>query len=71
MGDKRSRGPRKWANLLLLVPCIAALWTPFYNSVEPRLFGIPFFYLWQLVWIWLGAGITWVVYRVAWRGGDA
>jgi hypothetical protein len=71
MGDKRSRGLRKWVNLLLLVPCVAALWTPLYNSVEPRFFGIPFFYMWQLVWVWLGAGITWIVYVVAWRGGDA
>ncbi|MDB5406640.1 MAG: hypothetical protein JWL84_1552 [Rhodospirillales bacterium] len=30
--------------LLLILPSIAAIWTPFYNSVEPRLFGVPFFY---------------------------
>ena len=30
--------------LLLVLPCLAAVWTPFYNSVEPRLFGLPFFY---------------------------
>jgi hypothetical protein len=70
MGDKQGRGPRKWVNLLLLVPCIAALWVPLYNHDEPRLFGIPFFYAWQLAWIWLGAGLTWIVYVVDWRGRD-
>jgi len=64
--EKRPR--RKWANWLLLIPCIAALWTPAYNFVEPRFLGIPFYYTWQLAWIWLGAGITWLVYQLAWRG---
>jgi hypothetical protein len=30
--------------LLLILPSLAAVSTPFYNSVEPRLFGVPFFY---------------------------
>jgi hypothetical protein len=30
--------------LLLILPSLAAVWAPFYNSVEPRLFGVPFFY---------------------------
>jgi len=67
MREKRDRGLRKWVNLLLLVPCIAALWVPLYNFDEPRLFGVPFFYTWQLVWIWLGAGFTWIVYVVDWK----
>jgi hypothetical protein len=29
---------------LLLAPCVLALWTPPYNSTEPFLFGVPFFY---------------------------
>lgn len=33
--------------VLLLVPCVLALATPFYNRDEPRLFGFPFFY-WAL-----------------------
>ena len=27
--------PVPWARLLLLIPFIAILWVPFYNSVEP------------------------------------
>ncbi len=34
--------------LLLLIPCIACLLVPFYNTVDPDLFGIPFFYWFQL-----------------------
>ena len=36
------RDSRLW-NLLLLVPFVALLWVPFYNSIEPALLGIPFF----------------------------
>jgi hypothetical protein len=41
--------------LLLLVPCILALWAPLYNSVPPILFGIPFFFWFQLVLIPISA----------------
>ena len=41
--------------LFLLLPCIALLWVPSYNSVTPELFGIPFFYWYQMVWILLGS----------------
>ena len=27
--------PVAWARLLLLIPFVAMLWVPFYNSVEP------------------------------------
>ena len=37
--------------LLLLAPCVLALWVPLYNSIPPVLFGIPFFYWFQLVLI--------------------
>jgi hypothetical protein len=70
MRDARSRGRRGWVNALLLVPCIAALAVPLYNFDEPRTFGIPFFYAWQLLWIWLGAGFTWLVYVLAWKDRD-
>ncbi len=55
--------PHHWARLLLLVPFIAVLWVPFYNSVEPMLFGVPFFYWYQLLWIILSALLIVIVYR--------
>lgn len=36
--------------LLLVIPFVALLWTPFYNRQLPTLFGIPFFYWYQIAW---------------------
>jgi hypothetical protein len=41
--------------LFLVVPALVALWTPLYNREAPPLFGIPFFYWFQLVLIPLSA----------------
>jgi len=41
--------------LLLLIPYAAFIWVPFYNRIEPRLAGIPFFYWWQIAGIFLTA----------------
>jgi len=50
--------------LLLLIPFIALLWVPFYNFVEPALWGIPFFYWYQFLWVILtSALIIWVHYK--------
>jgi hypothetical protein len=35
---------------------------PFYNRLEPTLFGFPFFYWFQLGWIFVSMIITAVVY---------
>ena len=35
--------------LLLAIPCVLALAVPFYNSIEPRLFGFPFFFWFTLL----------------------
>jgi hypothetical protein len=48
-------------HLLLLVPFLV-LWVPLYNTVEPQLFGFPFFYWFQLLWIFVSMGITAFVY---------
>ena len=50
--------------LLLFPPYIALLWVGSYNSVEPTLFGIPFFYWYQLLWVIIGAAIIGFVYLV-------
>lgn len=43
--------------LCLLLPVIADLWVPLFNRAEPALFGVPFFYWWQTVWV-LGASVV-------------
>ena len=49
--------------ILLLLPCALALVAPFYNSVEPRLFGFPFFYWYQFLWVFITMLLTEFVYR--------
>lgn len=48
---------------LLVVPLIGTLIPPIYNSDEPRVIGIPFFYWYQMVWVAISVAITIVVYR--------
>jgi len=50
--------------LLLLVPCLAILWVPSFNSDGPRLCGFPFFYGYQLLWIPLASVAIYVVDRL-------
>jgi len=39
-----------------------ALWPPWYNHIEPRAFGVPFFFWFQLLWVLVSAVLTGVVY---------
>lgn len=55
------KGVRRGMLLLLLVPLLV-LYVPFYNCIEPTLFGFPFFYWFQLAWIFVSMIITAVVY---------
>jgi len=49
--------------ILLLVPFVGLLWVPFYNFMEPSLFGFPFFYWYQLAWVPITSLLIWLVYR--------
>jgi Protein of unknown function (DUF3311) len=51
-----------WWYVLLLLQFIPALWVPFYNSAEPVVAGIPFFYWFQMVLVLICAAVTAVVY---------
>jgi len=48
--------------IMLLIPCIAALAVPVYNTTETRLFGIPYFYWFQLGMIPVSALFILAVY---------
>ena len=54
-------------NWLLVLPLLATLIPPLYNRLQPTLFGIPFFYWYQLAAISVGVATTLVVYRVSRR----
>ena len=48
--------------VLLIVPFVAILWVPSYASAEPALFGMPFFYWYEFLWIFISAALTAIVY---------
>jgi hypothetical protein len=57
------RSPSRLTQLLLLIPFVGLLWVPFYTGHAPELFGFPFFYWYQLIWVPITAALTWLVYR--------
>ena len=61
MGGNTRRG-RGWY-LLLLVPLAGTLFPPLYNTEDPTLLGMPFFYWYQLLWVPISVAFTTWVYR--------
>ncbi len=64
------------AGILLAIPLLALLLVPIYARSGPELFGFPFFYWYQLAWVFLAAGFTHAAYIVVRRarihpGGQA
>lgn len=57
--DPRRDPPVRWnaPNVLLLLPLLTLL-TPFYNRIEPRLLGLPFFYWFLLALLLVTIGFT-------------
>ena len=70
-GSGRTSRDRTPVNWLLLVPLLLVIWPPLYNKEDPTLFGIPFFYWYQLLVIPISVVCTVLVYRAtAGRGND-
>ena len=63
----RDRSPVNW---LLLVPMLLVIWPPLFNKVDPKLFGIPFFYWFQLAVIPIGVACTAAAYLATARRRD-
>ena len=62
VADRRSTNKLTAWHLLLLIPYVAVLWVPFYNTVEPSVLGFPFFYAYQMAWVVLSSVIVGIVY---------
>lgn len=58
------RTGRRAVLLLLIIPFVGTLWVSTYASASPELWGIPFFYWYQFLWIGISAAITIIVYLV-------
>lgn len=63
METSQESGGGGWTRLLLLLPYVALLWLPFYNDNQPALFGFPFFYWYQFLWVPITSLILFIVYR--------
>jgi len=57
--------------VLLLVGIVVPLLVGTYAKVEPRLFGFPFFYWYQLLWVFIAAGICFLSFTLLKREKDA
>jgi uncharacterized protein YacL len=57
--------------IILLVGIVVPLLVGTYASVEPRLFGFPFFYWYQLLWVFIAAGLCGLSYVLLKRERDA
>ncbi|MFD4180101.1 DUF3311 domain-containing protein [Rhodococcus sp. NPDC058514] len=52
------------AAVLLLLPIVAILWVSSYARTGPELGGVPFFFWYQFLWVFLCAGATWSAYKI-------
>jgi Protein of unknown function (DUF3311) len=50
--------------VLLAAPVVALMWVSSYAKEDPRLFGFPFFYWYQFMWVFLCAITTSIAYRL-------
>jgi len=57
--DKRKMAA---AGVLLAIPLVALMWVPSYTRTDPELFGFPFFFWYQFLWVFLCSGLTWCAY---------
>jgi cation transport ATPase len=53
-----------YAGVLLAIPLIALALVPTYSSETPKLWGWPFFYWYQVLWVLLTPIFTWGAYLV-------
>jgi cation transport ATPase len=59
-----SVGTKVLIGVLLAIPLIALALVPTYSSETPALWGFPFFYWYQLLWVLLTPVFTWAAYVV-------
>lgn len=57
--------------VILLAGIVLPLLVGTYAKVEPRLFGFPFFYWYQLLWVFLAAGLVGLSYLLLRRERQA
>ena len=61
---------RRAAYVLLVLPFAGTLIPAIYNHARPALFGMPFFYWYQLAWVLITAALLGVVVLLTRERGD-
>jgi hypothetical protein len=67
-----TRGPARPApyivsGILLIIGIIMPLIVPMYARKDPTLFEIPFFYWYQMLWVFIDAFLLWIIYAIVTR----
>jgi membrane protein implicated in regulation of membrane protease activity len=52
------------AGILLAIPMIALAWVGSYAKEDPVLWGFPFFFWYQFLWVFLCSALTYTAYRL-------
>jgi hypothetical protein len=52
------------AGILLAIPLVALMWVPSYAKEDPELWGFPFFFWYQFVWVFVTSALTWTAYKL-------
>ncbi|MEU0097482.1 DUF3311 domain-containing protein [Streptomyces sp. NPDC006267] len=50
--------------ICLLAPFVAMLWVGSYARIEPTFIGIPFFYWYQMLWVFVSTALTMIAYKL-------
>ena len=50
--------------VLLLIPCVALAAVPLYSRETPELWGWPFFYWFQILWVFITPVLTYAAYQL-------
>jgi membrane protein implicated in regulation of membrane protease activity len=52
------------AGVLLAIPIVALTWVSSYARETPRLWGFPFFFWYQFLWVFICAACTYTAHRL-------
>ena len=52
------------AGVLLAIPIVALCWVSTYARETPRLGGVPFFFRYQFLWVFITAALTYAAHRL-------
>jgi Protein of unknown function (DUF3311). len=55
------------SGILILIAIALPLIVPLYAHAAPALFGLPFFYWYQMLWVLIDALLLWICYGVITR----